>query len=56
MEIKRGKMTFGGAVLTELANEFGTPLYVYDGDKIKRQYKRLQAAFQGIETRFLYAC
>lgn len=47
---------FGGAVLTELANEFGTPLYVYDGDKIKRQYKRLQAAFQGIETRFLYAC
>ena len=49
-------MTFGGAVLTELANEFGTPLYVYDGDKIKRQYKRLQAAFQGIETRFLYAC
>ncbi|MDP2189240.1 MAG: diaminopimelate decarboxylase [Sphingobacteriaceae bacterium] len=56
MDIKRGKMTFGGAVLTELANEFGTPLYVYDGDKIKRQYKRLQAAFQGIETRFLYAC
>ncbi|MFN3529646.1 MAG: diaminopimelate decarboxylase [Bacteroidia bacterium] len=56
MEVKRGKMTFGGAVLTELANEFGTPLYVYDGDKIKRQYKRLQAAFQGIETRFLYAC
>ena len=47
---------FGGAALTELANEFGTPLYVYDGDKIKRQYKRLQAAFQGIETRFLYAC
>jgi diaminopimelate decarboxylase len=56
MEVKRGKMMFGGAVLTELANEFGTPLYVYDGDKIKRQYKRLQAAFQGIETRFLYAC
>jgi diaminopimelate decarboxylase len=56
MEVKRGKMTFGGAVLTELANEFGTPLYVYDGDKIKRQNKRLQAAFQGIETRFLYAC
>lgn len=56
MEIKRGKMTFGGAVLTELANEFGTPLYVYDGDKIKRQYKRLQAAFPGIQTRFLYAC
>jgi len=56
MEIKRGKMTFGGAVLTDLAQEFGTPLYVYDGDKIKRQYKRLSAAFQGIETRFLYAC
>ncbi len=43
-------------MLTDLAQEFGTPLYVYDGDKIKRQYKRLSAAFQGIETRFLYAC
>jgi len=29
---------------------------VYDGDQIKRQYKRLSSAFQGIETRFLYAC
>ena len=31
-------------------------MYVYDGDQIKRQYKRLSSAFQGIETRFLYAC
>lgn len=56
METRRGKIVFGGAVLTELANEYGTPLYVYDGDQIKRQYKRLSSAFQGIETRFLYAC
>lgn len=56
METQRGKIVFGGAVLTELANEYGTPLYVYDGDQIKRQYKRLSSAFQGIETRFLYAC
>lgn len=56
METRRGKIVFGGPVLTELANEYGTPLYVYDGDQIKRQYKRLSSAFQGIETRFLYAC
>lgn len=56
METRRDKIVFGGAVLTELANEYGTPLYVYDGDQIKRQYKRLSSAFQGIETRFLYAC
>lgn len=56
METRRGKIVFGGAVLTELANEYGTPLYVYDGDQIKHQYKRLSSAFQGIETRFLYAC
>lgn len=31
-------------------------MYVYDGDQIKRQYKRLSSAFRGIETRFLYAC
>ena len=32
--------------LVQLANEFGTPLYVYHAEKIKEQYSRLQSAFR----------
>ena len=42
--------------LIQLANEFGTPLYVYHAEKIKEQYDKLQTAFQGSNTRFFYAC
>ena len=36
--------------LTFLAQEFGTPLYVYDAEKIKSQYLRLQKAFDGVKN------
>jgi diaminopimelate decarboxylase len=36
-------------VLQQLATEFGSPLYVYDADKIAFQYQRLQNAFNKIE-------
>lgn len=42
--------------LNEIANEYGTPLYVYNGDKIATQYKRLTAAFKSDKVRFFYAC
>ena len=42
--------------LKELANEYGTPLYVYDADKIKEQYKKLTSAFKDSDTTFFYAC
>jgi len=42
--------------LLECATEFGTPLYVYDGNKIIDQYKKLVAAFKGIKFRVHYAC
>ena len=32
-------------VLQQLATEFGSPLYVYDAEKIAFQYNRLQNAF-----------
>jgi diaminopimelate decarboxylase len=44
------------AHLVQLANEFGTPLYVYHAEKIKEQYEKLQHAFAGSNTRFFYAC
>jgi len=42
--------------LLESAEEFGTPVYVYDGEKILSQYKRLVHAFDGIRFRVHYAC
>ncbi|MBE7172180.1 MAG: diaminopimelate decarboxylase [Williamsia sp.] len=42
--------------LIDLANEFGTPLYVYHAEKIKEQYEKLQTAFQNCNARFFFAC
>ena len=42
--------------LTRLAQQFGTPLYVYHAEKIKEQYEKLTTAFQRSNTLFFYAC
>jgi diaminopimelate decarboxylase len=47
---------FSDSLLKELAVTYGTPLYVYSGDKIEEQYQRLQTAFDTSTTRFFYAC
>ena len=42
--------------LVAIANEFGTPVYVYHAEKIAQQYNKLTEAFQGHPTKFFYAC
>ncbi len=42
--------------LITIADEFGTPVYVYDADKIKEQYNKLTTAFKNTDTVFFYAC
>lgn len=42
--------------LVSIANEFGTPLYVYHAEHITAQYKKLTDAFAQTDTRFFYAC
>lgn len=37
--------TINGKDISELANEFGTPLYVYDKQRIEDNYNRLKQAF-----------
>ena len=44
-----------GLALEDLANEFGTPLYLYDGEKIFSQVKTLQEAFAGVPLKIKYA-
>lgn len=41
--------------LVELAQKYGTPLYVYNADKIAQQIKRLNDAFSGINLKLKYA-
>lgn len=42
--------------LVKVAEEFGTPVYIYHAEKIKTQYEKLQKAFHKADTRFFYAC
>lgn len=42
--------------LIEMAKTYGTPLYIYQREKIEGQYKKLTNAFKQTPTRFFYAC
>ena len=42
--------------LIKMAEEYGTPLYVYHAEKIKEQFGKLQSAFENSNTVFFYAC
>jgi diaminopimelate decarboxylase len=44
-----------GLALEDLANEFGTPLYLYDGEKIFSQVMALQEAFAEVPLKIKYA-
>ncbi|MFM2206983.1 MAG: hypothetical protein RL213_958 [Bacteroidota bacterium] len=56
MQLRNGKYECGGADLLKIADDFGTPVYVYDAGVIKRQYERITAAFRGADLRIKYAC
>ncbi|MGZ3950686.1 MAG: diaminopimelate decarboxylase [Flavisolibacter sp.] len=42
--------------LVEIAERFGTPLYVYHAEKIKEQYEKLTSGFSVIDAKFFFAC
>ncbi|WP_426058616.1 diaminopimelate decarboxylase [Hymenobacter sp. B1770] len=42
--------------LRAAADQFGTPLYVYNSATITGQYSKLKKAFSGHKTRIFYAC
>ena len=55
MEIKDGRFHIQGIDALSIAEEFGTPVYVYDADKIKAQFDRLTEAFSGVKMKIKYA-
>jgi diaminopimelate decarboxylase len=42
--------------LISVANEFGTPVYVYHAEKIDEQLQELKKAFAKCKAKFFYAC
>jgi diaminopimelate decarboxylase len=42
--------------LKSLADQYGTPLYVYHAETIQRQYHKMTDAFADLDVRIFYAC
>jgi diaminopimelate decarboxylase len=55
MELTQGAYTIQGLNVLELAQQFGTPLYIYDGEKIAHQIKTLRNAFSDADIKVKYA-
>lgn len=50
-----GELRAGGLALAELAERFGTPLYVYDLEQIEARYRAFDAAFADVEHLIAYS-
>ncbi|MFT4770660.1 MAG: diaminopimelate decarboxylase [Cryomorphaceae bacterium] len=56
MQLDNDDFAMEGLSLLDLSEEFGAPLYVYSGAKIKEQYQKLANAFKGLDVKIKYAC
>lgn len=55
MELINGTYRIQGLDVASIAKEFGTPLYLYDGDKIVNQIQSLKSAFTENPVKIKYA-
>lgn len=55
MQLISGHYQIQDVDLLTLTKEFGSPLYVYDGEKIVHQLKTLKMAFSGSDVKIKYA-
>lgn len=55
MDIVNHRYQIQGIDPVDIAEQFGTPVYVYDADKIERQVNHLNDAFKGMPLRIKYA-
>jgi diaminopimelate decarboxylase len=56
MVLENNRYMIGNIDALAVANEFGTPLYVYDAEKILSQYHLLKSSFPGAHVKIKYAC
>jgi diaminopimelate decarboxylase len=55
MELQAGAYSLQGLNLIDIANQFGTPVYVYDANKILAQADTLKKAFASTNLKIKYA-
>lgn len=56
-ESNGNRMLFAGMYASDIAKEFGTPVYVTDEQKLRENYRRIYGAFsKEMNTRINYAC
>jgi diaminopimelate decarboxylase len=56
-ESKNGVMMFGGMPVTDIAKEFGTPVYVTEEKRLRENYRNVYGAFsKHMDARIHYAC
>ncbi|MBK7957694.1 MAG: diaminopimelate decarboxylase [Bacteroidetes bacterium] len=56
MQLINNQYQIQGLNLIDVANQYETPVYVYDGDKIVNQYRKLSSAFGSTKVKIKYAC
>ncbi len=56
MQVKKNQYLIGNVNALSIVKEFGSPVYVYDGEKIIAQYNRLKNAFSNVKLGIKYAC
>ena len=52
---KHGQVTIGGLDARDLAERFGTPLFVYDADELRASWRRIRGAFRYPATHVHFA-
>ena len=52
LEVRHGHLHIGGVDTVSLAEEYGTPLYVTNEDRLRANYRRFAAAFPGASIFF----
>lgn len=56
-ESRNGEMIIGGKSAVEIADEFGTPVYVTDEARVRENYRNIHGAFSRyMDTKVHYAC
>jgi len=56
VELIDNKYYFGNISVLDLCEKYGTPLFVYDAEKIKKQYQKLTRALSVEKYKIHYAC
>lgn len=56
MELTNDAYQAGGVNLLSISEQFGSPVYVYNADKIVSQYNHLKQSFQPLDIKIKYAC